>query len=376
MFAARRGNGISQLDVLWTAGTLTGLSDAQLLSRFAQARDAAGELAFRALVERHGPMVLGVCRQILRHAHDADDAFQATFLVLVRKAPSIRAGDSLAPWLYSVACRTAHRARETAARHRAACTDPVVVEDASSEDLYTLDLRPLLLEELGRLPEKYRTPIVLCHLEGKTHEEAARLLCWPVGTVSGRLSRGRQLLRTRLQRRGITVPSALVPLAGLLGASVLCTPSLAASTALAATRFAAGQTVSTPILTLTQGVLQTMLLRKLGTVAAALLLMGAISGAAVWAHWTTSPVRRADPAVAPAAVSTDHPEETPAPPAGAPRSQPEAGSGSMVAGAGDPAPDCPLNRLSDGPPYCPISMAANALRGMMGHFNEWTGFSR
>jgi len=105
MFPGKSGRVVRQLDVLWTSGTPTGLSDAQLLSRFVQTRGAAGERAFSELVERHGPMVLGVCRQFLRHSHDADDAFQATFLVLVRKAHAIRTGDSLAPWLYSVACR-------------------------------------------------------------------------------------------------------------------------------------------------------------------------------------------------------------------------------------------------------------------------------
>jgi RNA polymerase sigma factor (sigma-70 family) len=168
-----------QLEALWTSGSLTGISDAQLLSRFAAARDAASESAFRELVHRHGSMVMGVCRQILRHPHDADDAFQATFLVLVRKADSIRVAESLAPWLYAVAYRTARRARAVASRYRS--TPVESLEDPmghAASDSCHFDLRPLLHEELNRLPGKYRQPIVLCHLEGKTHEEAARLLHW------------------------------------------------------------------------------------------------------------------------------------------------------------------------------------------------------
>ncbi len=128
-----------QLEVLWTSGTLTGLSDAQLLGQFAESRnrDATSESAFRELVNRHGPMVMGVCRQILRRPHDADDAFQATFLVLVRKARSIRVGDSLAPWLYGVAYRTAHRARTIASRYRPADVEPMEEPmGPSSDDAY------------------------------------------------------------------------------------------------------------------------------------------------------------------------------------------------------------------------------------------------
>ena len=199
-----------QLEVLWTSGTLTGMSDAQLVSRFTGGRDSTAESAFRELVHRHGPMVMGVCRQILRRAQDAEDAFQATFLILVRKARSVQVRDTLAPWLYSVAYRTAQRARASGARYRQGETEQLESIEAEPEDVTQFDLRPLLHEELGRLPDKYRSPIVLCHLEGKTHEEAARMLHWPVGTVSGRLSRGRELLKSRLERRGLAVPSAML----------------------------------------------------------------------------------------------------------------------------------------------------------------------
>ena len=191
MIPSKSSSVVRQLDVLWTSGSLTGVSDAQILRQFAEVRDTTGESAFRELIDRHGSMVMGVCRQILRDPHDADDAFQATFLVLVCKARWIRVGESLAPWLYGVAYRTAQRARAIASRYRSTAVEQLEeAMESSSDGNCHFDLRPLLYDELNRLPSKYREPIVLCHLEGKTHEEAARPLHWPVGTVSGRLSRG------------------------------------------------------------------------------------------------------------------------------------------------------------------------------------------
>jgi RNA polymerase sigma factor (sigma-70 family) len=350
-----------------------GQSDAQLLGRFAATRDATAELAFRALVERHGPMVLSVCRQILRHTHDADDAFQATFLVLVRKAGSIRTGDSLAPWLYSVAYRTAHRARAVAARYRPGIDDQIPDMGAAPDEAYKLDLRPLLYQELDRLPDKYRDPIVLCHLEGKTHQEAAQLLHWPVGTVSGRLSRGRQLLRDRLERRGVVVPSALFSMGWMIGLPSLSTSSLAAATVSAATRLASAQTVSASTLSLAQGVLRTMLLRKLGTIAAAVILIGTVTGGAgVWAHWSLAPERHRGQPADPAAAATKNPTVAPVPSTSpAPRSQPSQRSGSQSLMADNGSSECPLSGDDDDRPYCPISMAAHALKGMVGQLHNW-----
>ncbi len=188
--------------------TLTALSDNQLLGRFKGVWEETRESAFRELVHRHGPMVMGVCRQVLRHPHDAEDAFQATFLVLVLKARSIRVAESLAPWLHSVAYRTARRARATSTRFRQGDLTKLEALETAPQDAHHNDIHRLLQEELGRLPDKYRAPIVLCHLEGKTHQEAARLLHWPVGTVSGRLSRvasfsrpGSNAADSRLPRR-------------------------------------------------------------------------------------------------------------------------------------------------------------------------------
>lgn len=180
--------------------------DGDLLGVFAATRD---EAAFSALLTRHGPMVLGVCRRILGNAADAEDAFQATFLVLARRAGEVDGLRSVSGWLYGVAVRVAQKARIREARRRArergatsVCpTDPF-------DDVEWQDVRPVLDEELDRLGGKYRDPIVLCCLEGRSREEAARLLGWPEGTVSGRLARGKELLRERLARRGVVCSAA------------------------------------------------------------------------------------------------------------------------------------------------------------------------
>jgi RNA polymerase sigma factor (sigma-70 family) len=183
-------------------------SDRQLLERFTRRQD---EAAFAALVQRHGPLVLGVCRRILQHAQDAEDAFQATFLVLVRRADAIAKPDSLANWLYGVAYRTAHKARTSAARRRTYERQavPMGVADPLPEALWR-ELRAVLDEELYHLPDKYREPLVLCYLQGKTNEEAARALGWPVGSMSARLARGREMLRDRLTSRHRDLAPAFV----------------------------------------------------------------------------------------------------------------------------------------------------------------------
>src|SRR5262249_43381462 len=186
------------------------VSDSDLLARFVASRD---EAAFELLLWRHGTMVLHLCRDVTRDEHAAEDAFQATFLALVRKAASIRSRESLGAWLYQVAYRVALRARrsERETVNLDAVDDPEARE--LPDEIELRELRPLLHEEVQRLPAKYRTPIVLCYLEGLTHEETARQLGWPKGTVAGRLARAREMLRKRLTRRGIALSTALAALA-------------------------------------------------------------------------------------------------------------------------------------------------------------------
>jgi RNA polymerase sigma factor (sigma-70 family) len=156
-------------------------------------------------------MVLGVCRHILNQLQDAEDAFQATFLVLARKAGSIRDRRVLARWLYEVAYRIAMRARTNGVRRRTHERQGGEMAATVSIDNHGwIELRPVLHEEINRLPEKYRVPVILCYLEGKTNEEVADLLQWPVGTVKGRLSRARDLLRSRLSRRGLALTAAFL----------------------------------------------------------------------------------------------------------------------------------------------------------------------
>src|SRR5438094_3671828 len=173
-----------------------GRTDGQLLQDYISRCD---ETALAALVHRHGPMVWGVCRRVLTNYHDAEDAFQATFLVLVRRAASIASPELLANWLYGVAHQTALKARATVAKRKVRerqvteMPEPVVVE----QDHWN-DLQPLLDQELSRLPDIYRVIIVLCDLEGKTRKEAARHLGLPEGTVGSRLARARVFLAKRL----------------------------------------------------------------------------------------------------------------------------------------------------------------------------------
>ena len=209
------------------------MSDGQLLEMFVRRRE---ESAFAALVRRHGPMVLGVCRRVLRNSQDAEDAFQATFLVLVEKASRLRRPELLANWLYGVAYRTALHARQRAARRGAREREVAAMSSPLNEtEIESRELRRVLDEELHRLPEKYRAPLVLCYLEGKTNEEAARVLGWPSGSMSHRLARGRELLRERLETRlaGLAVLLPAIWLAEHLQ-PVVVSPLLAKTTVQAA----------------------------------------------------------------------------------------------------------------------------------------------
>jgi RNA polymerase sigma factor (sigma-70 family) len=257
------------------------LTDSELLERFVTVRD---ESAFAALVSRHGPMVLGVCRRLLRHAEDAEDAFQATFLILARKAGDIGRRELLANWLYGVAARVAARARQVAARRRTQeTTDMERVVRAAREPAEATELPVALTEEVGRLPAKYRGPVVLCYLEGRTNEEAAGELRWPVGTVKGRLARAREMLRKRLTRRGLVLSAAAFSAA--LSPQALAAPLSPATidlTLRAALYFAAGDAVgglvSAQAAALTKGVLHTMFVIKLKNLAALVLPLAVLVG--------------------------------------------------------------------------------------------------
>jgi RNA polymerase sigma factor (sigma-70 family) len=262
-----------------------GLSDGQLLEAYISRREKA---ALAALVRRHGPMVWGVCRRVLRNYHDAEDAFQAVFLVLVRKAASIASRELLGNWLYGVAYQTALKARATAAKRRTRERQVVQMPEpkAVQQDLWH-DLLPLLDEELTRLPDKYRIPIVLCDLEGKTRAEAARQLSCPEGTVAGRLARARVMLARRLGRHGPAVSGGA--LAAVLAQSVApasVPASVVSATIRAASLFAAGQAAATgaisiKVAALTEGVLKAMLFHKIKSVVALFLL---IAGVGIGVH--------------------------------------------------------------------------------------------
>jgi RNA polymerase sigma factor (sigma-70 family) len=218
------------------------VADSLLLDRFVDQWD---QVAFGDLVRRHGPMVLGVCRRILRDPHAAEDAFQATFLLLVRKAGSVRKRGSVGSWLYGVARRVALEARRAVSRRQVpAPLDPEVAWLDEDDGLARDELHAALHEELGRLPEKYRAPMVLCYIEGLPHEAVARQLGWPLGTVRTRIARGRDLLGARLTRRGVATAAVLLAL-GLLPKTVVAVPPrLVDATVRAAARVAAGEKVS------------------------------------------------------------------------------------------------------------------------------------
>jgi RNA polymerase sigma factor (sigma-70 family) len=279
-----------------------GQSDGQLLGQFLARRD---EEAFAVLVARHGPMVLAVCRRILGHTEDAEDAFQAAFLVLVRKAASLTARAVLGDWLHGVARRTALNAKRTAARRRV--KEQAMARPEMQGEEVRDDRLALLDEALSRLPEKYRLAIVLCELEGRTRREAAERLGWPEGTVAGRLARGRALLAKRLVRRGLALSAAsMASLFSAESASAGVPASLALSTIKAAARVAAREAatmgaISAPVAALVEGVLKTMLVSKLKSavvVLAVTVLVGAGGAAGVLAYLTGAETPKAAPQTA------------------------------------------------------------------------------
>jgi RNA polymerase sigma factor (sigma-70 family) len=250
------------------------LTDGQLLRAFAGRRD---EVAFAELLRRHGPMVLGVCRRVLRAPQDIDDAFQATFLVLVRKAGAIVKQESVASWLYGVAYRTAVRARAQRRRRQRREREITDLPEEDPADREPLVTRSLLDQELGGLPEKYRAPLVLHYLSGKTKDETARQLGWTEGTVSGRLARGRQLLRARLARRGLGLAAVLAALEQAQGAASAAVPPGLLNAAFQA---GAGALFSERVGTLAAGVARGFFLTKVKIGAGLLLVVSALAAGA------------------------------------------------------------------------------------------------
>jgi RNA polymerase sigma factor (sigma-70 family) len=298
-----------------------GLTDGQLLEDYISRGE---EATLAALVRRHGPMVWGVCRRVLRNHHDAEDAFQATFLVFVRKVASIAAPELLANWLYGVAHQTALKARATTAKRRARERQVTEMpEPAATEQDPWNDLQPRLDQELSRLPDKYRVAIVLCDLEGKTRGEAARQLGVPEGTLAARLARGRVLLAQRLGRHGLAVTGGV--LAAMLSqnvASASVPASVVSSTIEAASLFAAGPAaaagvVSAQVAALAGGVLKTMFLTKLKVATAVFLVIALLGvGAGVVAR-TQKALAAGRPEIRREATAQGQ-----RPPAGAPKTPP------------------------------------------------------
>jgi RNA polymerase sigma factor (sigma-70 family) len=248
--------------------------DGDLLTGYVERRD---EAAFAALVERHGPAVLGVCQALLRHHQDAEDAFQATFLVLARKADSIRRRECLGSWLHGVACRVARKARAAAARRQAVEAKAVPAPAPSADDLSWGEVRAILHTELAALPARFREPLVLCYLQGLTQEETARQLGWTPATVKGRLQCGRELLRHRLARRGLGLAA--------LGAAALAGQALAAPVpaALAAATVRAvlpvtGETASAAVTALARAALAPLVPAKARVLSALTFLAIALAG--------------------------------------------------------------------------------------------------
>jgi RNA polymerase sigma factor (sigma-70 family) len=277
---------LRQLRRLAVSRESSGLSDVQLLERFVATRD---EAAFEVLVWRHGPMVLSMCRRVLRHEQDAEDSFQATFLALARKAGSIGKRQALASWLYKVAFRIALEAKrgrqKQCTRDRIAAGPPM---DGLVDEVIARDVAHRVDEEVNRLPERYRAPVILCYFEGKTYDEAARILGCPRGTVGIRLMRARERLRSRLTRRGLTLSSGV--LATVLAPTHLnAAPALLVSNtvrvASGLTRVATAANAASPsVAALAEGVLKAMFITKLKVIAAVVLVGAVGTGAGLTSY--------------------------------------------------------------------------------------------
>jgi RNA polymerase sigma factor (sigma-70 family) len=294
---------LRQLRALFQVGTATGLTDRELLERYTSRRAesaeaaAAAEMAFAALMDRHGAMVWGVCRRVLGNADDAEDAFQATFLILVRKARSVRVDGSLGRWLYGVAHRVALRARAEAQQRRSAIggvPPPSSADPAGETELS--DLRNVVGEAVDALPMKYRCPVELCHLQGMTYDQAAQQLNWPVATVKNRLTKGRLSLRASLTRRGLAPSVVVASVTTALSdeASAALPQHLVRSTARAATTRATSA-FPAAVTELASGVLKMMIWEKLRLAPIGILVAAALTAQVLWHHSANGRVRAERP---------------------------------------------------------------------------------
>jgi RNA polymerase sigma factor (sigma-70 family) len=331
-------------------------SDGQLLHRFATRGE---EDAFAALVRRHGPMVLGVCRRVLRHGSDAEDAFQATFLVLFRRARALDRAGSLANYLYTVAYHAALKARADRGRRQRReqeVRDMPRTQSASAQAWS--DLQPVLDEELSRLPDRYRAAVVVCYLQGKTNEEAAGLLGCATGTIKSRLARARALLRARLGRRGVALSAGILAavLAEHAAASV---PAALAGAAVRTTVLAAAGQAPAPAAALAEGVLKALFVTRLKVATGLVLALGTLLLAAgVWAH----PSRAETPPEAPVAAAPPVAEK-PAAADPKPAAKPDGPQMTVTGHVLDP----------DGKPLAGAEVAVCARQGVM--LSSWQGWA-
>jgi RNA polymerase sigma factor (sigma-70 family) len=324
MATGASGMALQHLRELFRTGTVVGLTDGQLLARYAASRDGP---AFAALVARHGPMVVATCRAILKHDHDIEDAFQATFLVLAREAGSVRTGDALGGWLHRVAYRVAVRAKSEAEQRRRLETEIAAMDiSAATGPGLELDLRSILHEAIDRLPERERLPVVLCDLEGLTYEQAAVRLHWTVPTLCYRLAKARKRLRDRLTRRGVAPVALTVVMASSCESATAAVPASWAHAAVAA---ATGGPTSAAVAALTHTMIKGMLMTQLKIASVAVLAVTALASVGVIA---SSGGRPDSPPPVPGvrAVAADPPAAAQMPPTARDNSLPGAEPGSTI----------------------------------------------
>jgi RNA polymerase sigma factor (sigma-70 family) len=354
MVTGQAGGVLRQLHRLLGTSGVEELNDGQLLERFCAHGD---EAAFATLVRRHGPMVLGVCRRLLGHA-DADDAFQATFVVLFRRARALERRSSLAGFLYTVAYHVALRARAASVRRRSQERQVADMPRAEcrAEEVWR-DLQPVLDDELNRLPDKYREPVLLCYVQGQTNEEAARLLRLPVGTVKSRLARARDLLKGRLSRRGITLATGVLAAVLAERASAAVPNRLLGTTIHTTLLVAAGPVAGppAPAVALAEGVLKAMFATRL-KIATAAVLAGAVLAVGIGIGVCTRPALAQRQDEAPAAAKDEKKDAQPGKAAAGPEEKKEIAITGRVLG-------------TDGKPVAGARVAVVSRQGL--RFSTW-----